>query len=242
MIKAFVNYLYKIGNEAGEERKKNVLKLVEKNENVNYLDCGSATGELTKKIASRIGTKNIFGVDRDATYIEKAKKNGIKVAKGDLNEEIPFKDETFDVVTAIEVIEHLHNTDIFLQELYRILKKGGYAIIGTENLASWHNVFALFIGHQPSTGPHVSSLYPIGLYPLYNRHIAGHSKEERVNVDKHINVLTRNALRKLVASHGFTLEEEKPSGFYPFSGLISDFLATLDKSHAVTILLKLRKL
>lgn len=241
MIKHLSGYLYKIGNEAGEKRKRNILALVEKNQNAYYLDCGSATGELTKKIAGAIDTKHIFGVDRDPTYIEKAGKKGVKVEKGDLNEQIPFKDETFDVITAIEVIEHLYNTDVFLQEIYRVLKKGGYAIIGTENLASWHNVFALVLGHQPSTGPHVSSLYPIGFHPLYQRHIAGRSSEEIILVDKHINVVTRNALRRLVISHGFLLENEKPSGFYPFSGFLSDIFAKLDSNHAVTILLKIRK-
>ena len=139
------------------------------------------------------------------------------------------------------MIEHLYNSDVFVSEIYRILKKGGYAIIGTENLASWHNIFALIFGLQPSTGPHISDIYPIGFHPLCYKQTKGIEKGKKWNTDKHINVGTRKALIKLFTYHGFEIEKEKPSGFYPFPGKLSDFFARIDSSHALTILIKLRK-
>jgi len=54
-----------------------------------------------------------------------AKERGIKCIQHDVNKGIPFKDESFDAIWAEEVIEHLYNTDYFLEEVYRVLRKGG---------------------------------------------------------------------------------------------------------------------
>ena len=46
---------------------------------------------------------------------------------------LPFKEESIDGTFMIEVIEHLSNKELnhILEEMYRILKKGGYLIITT---------------------------------------------------------------------------------------------------------------
>ncbi|MCS6820979.1 MAG: class I SAM-dependent methyltransferase [Microscillaceae bacterium] len=40
---------------------------------------------------------------------------------------------TFDVVISFQVIEHIHQDDLFVQEIHRVLKKGGKAILTTPN-------------------------------------------------------------------------------------------------------------
>jgi 2-polyprenyl-3-methyl-5-hydroxy-6-metoxy-1,4-benzoquinol methylase len=49
------------------------------------------------------------------------------------NQKLPFKDGTFDVVVSLDVIEHLWNTELYLSEMQRVLKRGGYAILTTPN-------------------------------------------------------------------------------------------------------------
>jgi ubiquinone/menaquinone biosynthesis C-methylase UbiE len=44
---------------------------------------------------------------------------------------LPFKDESFDIVTAFEVIEHLYDPQKALGEIRRILKMDGIALIST---------------------------------------------------------------------------------------------------------------
>lgn len=49
----------------------------------------------------------------------------------------PFKDiqdNSFDTVVSFQVIEHIENDKLFLQEIYRVLKPGGQAIISTPNI------------------------------------------------------------------------------------------------------------
>ena len=62
---------------------------------------------------------------KGAVGIDIAKLPGVDVVQ-DLNKyPWPFKDNTFDEVYLNEVIEHLENTVKAMEEIYRILKKGG---------------------------------------------------------------------------------------------------------------------
>ncbi|WP_194774309.1 class I SAM-dependent methyltransferase [Pararhodonellum marinum] len=45
-----------------------------------------------------------------------------------------IKDETFDSVVSFQVIEHIQEDKFFLEEIYRVMKPGGLAIISTPNI------------------------------------------------------------------------------------------------------------
>ncbi|MBW3469968.1 class I SAM-dependent methyltransferase [Arthrospiribacter ruber] len=45
-----------------------------------------------------------------------------------------IEDNSFDTVVSFQVIEHIENDKLFLQEIYRVLKPGGKAIISTPNI------------------------------------------------------------------------------------------------------------
>jgi len=55
-----------------------------------------------------------------------------------------LEDESFDFVISFQVIEHITEDDIFVNEIHRVLKKGGKAIISTPNIKQslsrnpWH--------------------------------------------------------------------------------------------------------
>ncbi len=69
--------------------------------------------------------------------------------KADLNYKWPVKSEEFDVITSNQSIEHIWNTRLYISEIFRCLKPSGYAVVATENLASWPNILALLAGYQP---------------------------------------------------------------------------------------------
>lgn len=122
----------------------------------------------------------------------------------------------------------------------RMLKPNGYLVVSTPNLASWHNVFALLLGMQPSAGPDVSKQFSIGFHPLYEEHKKTHPKQGIEEVKEHIKILTYRSLRKLFLSYGFEIEKEAFCGYYPFSGRVARFFSKEDNWHTVNVALRLK--
>lgn len=84
----------------------------------SVLDLGCGDGEFVKEL---INKGNIaVGVDYPDV---------------DLNtDRLPFKENSFDVVTCIQVLEHLENIHNCIREAYYVLKKDGEFIISLPNL------------------------------------------------------------------------------------------------------------
>ena len=89
------------------------------------LDVGCGTGANLEMLA-QFGTAQ--GVDVSDDALEFCRRKGLDSKKG-LAEELPFEDESFDLVTALDVIEHLDDDVAGLKEMHRILKKGGKTLI-----------------------------------------------------------------------------------------------------------------
>ena len=121
-----------------------------KRRGVRLLDVGCGDGTLTMEFVSAARAVEVHGLEYVDEAIKIARKKGIKVKKQDLN--LPWKgikSDYFDYVISSQNIEHMHNTRLYLEECYRVLKKGGKVVILTENLASLTNLSSLFFGWQP---------------------------------------------------------------------------------------------
>jgi 2-polyprenyl-3-methyl-5-hydroxy-6-metoxy-1,4-benzoquinol methylase len=64
-------------------------------------------------------------------------KYGIEVFCGEL-ENAGFQTDSFDVVTIVEVLEHIPDPNLFLREISRIIKKDGIVAIVTPNVESFY--------------------------------------------------------------------------------------------------------
>lgn len=107
------------------------------------------------------------GVEAAPALKAKAESRGIRVEGFDLNGPWPYADNTFDVIHGAQVVEHLHNTRLFAMECLRVLKPGGAAIVGSENLTSFLNLGAMILGYTPFTLMRVCGHYlgnPLGLH------------------------------------------------------------------------------
>jgi len=97
----------------------------QKAEKPKILDVGCGTGANLEMLA-QFGASE--GVDVSDDALEFCKAKGLKVHKG-LAESLPFEDESFDVVTALDVVEHLDDDVSGLKEMHRVLKTGGKTLI-----------------------------------------------------------------------------------------------------------------
>lgn len=58
---------------------------------------------------------------------------------------LPFNDDTFDLVTMLHVIEHVENDKMALQEIYRVLKNNGSAIVVTPNSKRLTKLYSIIL-------------------------------------------------------------------------------------------------
>ncbi len=97
-----------------------------------WLDLGCAYGYLVAEAAA--GGFDAVGVDVSAYALARARREapaaGGRVLRG-LADRLPFADATFDVVSAFDVLEHLHEPEPALAEIARVLKPGGVLAAAT---------------------------------------------------------------------------------------------------------------
>jgi SAM-dependent methyltransferase len=94
-------------------------------QNPKILDVGCGTGANLEMLAN-FGEAE--GVDVSDAALEFCKQKGLKAHKG-LAESLPFADESFDVVTALDVVEHLDDDIAGLKEMNRVLRTSGKTLI-----------------------------------------------------------------------------------------------------------------
>src|SRR6185503_17033623 len=94
------------------------------------LDVGCATGFFMEAAADE--GFDVRGVEFSTVAISLARPDiRDRIVRGDVNELLSRESETFDVVTAFDIIEHVQNPAKFLQELCEILEPGGVLAISS---------------------------------------------------------------------------------------------------------------
>ena len=102
-----------------------IEKIRNPNSAIRILDVGCATGA-NLEMLSHFGEAE--GVDVSDDALEFCRGKGLKAQKG-LAEKLPFEDESFDITTALDVVEHLDDDVAGLREMFRVTRKGGYSLV-----------------------------------------------------------------------------------------------------------------
>jgi len=94
------------------------------------IDIGCGRGDYLKRMKD-LGW-NVLGIEPDTASVALAKKKGIPVVNGTLDE-ARLPEDTADQITMQHVIEHLSNPAAAIHECFRLLRKGGRLVIYTPN-------------------------------------------------------------------------------------------------------------
>lgn len=99
------------------------------------MDAASGTGYGCFTLATE--SASVTGIDISEEAVKFARLNfnadNIEFVVGDVLS-LPFEDNSFDLVTAFEILEHVTEPEKFLLELRRIVKNDGCIIVSTPNL------------------------------------------------------------------------------------------------------------
>jgi len=117
----------------------------------NLLDVGSGNGDVI--MISQERYKSVYGCDISENACKIARKRGLSVLCADFNNGfLPYKDNSIKHITCIEVIEHIFDPQKLLEELFRLLKRGGRLILTTSNFRYFRHIEKLaFKGSFPHT-------------------------------------------------------------------------------------------
>jgi ubiquinone/menaquinone biosynthesis C-methylase UbiE len=99
----------------------------------SLLDIGTGPGWLLLKLHQKAPQMRLVGIDSSAAMVVKAGENiagveSIEIKQGNAHD-IPFPDDCFDIVVSTASIHHWKEPTRGLNEVYRVLKDGGYALI-----------------------------------------------------------------------------------------------------------------
>jgi SAM-dependent methyltransferase len=114
------------------------------------LDVGCRAGALTR---SYLDGNTVVGVDVDRPALAEAAELGIETVWADAQRRLPFRDESFDVVVAGELLEHLVEPRAFIHEAYRLLRPGGTLVGSIPNAFRLKNRLRFLLGRNPSDDP-----------------------------------------------------------------------------------------
>ena len=184
---------------------------IEKNniglKNKKILDIGCSYGFLEKKLIEK-GCTNIEAWDLQEPlenkniYRDKWEHKIVNVEN-----EWPDDDKKFDVIFALEIIEHMIDTDKFIKKCKNKLMPNGILIISTPNIASLRSRAKLAIGRYPC------------------------SMEYR-NIDHHVRMYTVPTLKSHLSEYGFKVNSCTGINFLPIKWhkskvleIVSEFLA-----------------
>ena len=113
-------------------RRRIIQSLVERicktlnNPNPRILDVGCGTGANLKMLA---GLGRAEGVDISPQAVDFCRERGLDSVKLGAIEELPYENDSFDVVTALDVVEHLDDDVAGLREMRRVLRRDGRLLL-----------------------------------------------------------------------------------------------------------------
>lgn len=211
MLSGYLQSLYAKASIANREHILNSMADFSKSEGV-LLDIGCDDGVFTLDLAAAAQASRVCGVEIVEERGAMAGEKGIDVRFGDIMSGIDFPAQTFDVIHANQVIEHVSNVDFFASEIKRLLRPGGVAIISTENASSWCNIGASILGWQQFSLTNVSALEN-GVGNPWALH-----RGDRIELSSwtHKTVFNYRGLIEFLSLHGLTMVSCRGAGYFPF--------------------------
>jgi ubiquinone/menaquinone biosynthesis C-methylase UbiE len=120
------------------------------------LDLGAKWGGLAASIDEAGLTLDYTGLDLSEVNADAATKAGLTFVRGDVTDQLPFSNASFDCVFCLELLEHLIVPMKLLLEMRRVLTDGGRAVVSVPSPYSWVELARELLGRHDTEG-HLNS-------------------------------------------------------------------------------------
>ena len=160
------------------------LDFIRDRKNCKILDIGCQNGAFCHELFLR-GHK-AYGVDVVEERISEARQQfpQINFECANSEQKLPFTNNFFDIVWAGDIIEHIHFTDSFINEINRVLRIGGFFVLSTPMHNRLKNVIISLCRFEKHFDPE---------FP-------------------HLRFYTLNSLENVLKKRGFNIEEVRYIG------------------------------
>jgi len=125
---------------------------------LQILDIGCGTGAMLDELQP---FGDVVGADFSPEALQFCMTRGVDspLARADVRR-LPFADSSFDVVTAMDIIEHIDDDKAASSEIYRVLKPGGRLLVTVPAFASlWSEHDEALHHYRRYTKPHLKDLF-----------------------------------------------------------------------------------
>ena len=110
------------------------------------LDVGGGDGLLLSLLRERRGFTRLSLSDVSPVAVEKAKRKGFEAQVIDITNPLPFPDNSFGTACALDVLEHLYDPAITLQEMARVAQRVVFVV---PNFHYWKDRLKMLMGRVP---------------------------------------------------------------------------------------------
>lgn len=199
------------------------------NKDIKILEvgCGEGSGLSALK---KLGYKNLYGVEVSPERIRRANKilsSDVELNIIDPLDPLPFKDNFFDVVISLAVIEHTVSPEEFLKEIRRVLQPNSFSIISSD-CYTWRilQLLKIYRTHQPID----KAINPLKILKLFKSlgfnlmHMDTFNLPERGNVYFHF---LKKIITKLLINNTNKKRVDKLSD----QDLYQNFVKTMDRKN-----------
>ncbi len=149
------------------------------------LDIGARTAKLKNHVSGKIDYHALDFYNKGD--IGELKRKGIKAMNGSI-EKIPFEDKHFDIIILTEILEHLPNPGISLEEVRRVLKDDGVVVVSVPNCDLRRRIYRMIMN---------SPKILLGIKKAIRKHEEG----------GHLYMFTKEHIKLLFNMHGFNVEK-----------------------------------
>ncbi len=144
------NLIYSKGKDNPiEKEEKIMISLLPDADKKKLLDIGCGVGTISKELQKK--GFDVIGIDFSDVGVKKAKKKGVKAKVCDVDKKgLPFDKNSFGVVWAGDVIEHVFDPINLFREITRVMKPKGNVLVTVPNdFNLLMRLYVLITGNTP---------------------------------------------------------------------------------------------